>query len=205
MKKSIFAFLIVFSILFTMVAATPSPLPPPQKLELTFMPPCEPADGSLPVQAEWRIRNNSDSPVEFWVTIPRVATIHSGEAPVGDSFFYTPWGAQTLYLFFMVGFDIETGGDSFDGTICPEESKCRWTGRWVYTYLGNYPCNLVSKDVNPIRFKNPDYVRGLCSHPCLGEWEGPMEYRRIKEMDCGNGILTAGNHYDTSCGELICE
>ena len=78
---------------------------------------------------------------------------------------------------------------------------CRPTGKYVYTLLGNYPCNLITKeDPIPARFLNPSYTGPLCKLPNLDHaWNG--KWVKSVERDCG-GYFKGGNHYDTSLGTL---
>ncbi|TFG49208.1 MAG: hypothetical protein E4H33_02735 [Anaerolineales bacterium] len=79
--------------------------------------------------------------------------------------------------------------------------SCRPTGSYVYTLLGNYPCNLITtEDSIPARFLDPAYTGPLCNLPNLDHvWNG--EWVKNEEMDCG-GYFVGGNHYDTSLGIL---
>ena len=75
------------------------------------------------------------------------------------------------------------------------------TGRYVYTLLGNYPCNLISEEKTiPARFLDPGYTGPLCNLPNLDHnWNG--DWVKNKEINCG-GYFVGGKHYDTSLGEL---
>lgn len=89
-----------------------------KNLNLTFMQPCEPAEGT-PDQAEWRISNPNDFAVEVFVTKAGDGTVY-GPVSVGpgNTFFYTPWGSQTLILHWDGGSKTKAGGDSYNGTSC---------------------------------------------------------------------------------------
>ena len=78
---------------------------------------------------------------------------------------------------------------------------CRPTGRFVYTLLGNYPCNLITKENSiPARFLDPAYTGSLCNLPNLDHvWNG--DWVKNEELDCG-GYFVGRNHYDTSLGNL---
>ena len=93
------------------------PTPKIENLNLTFMQPCEPIEG-VPSQAEWRVRNPNDFYVDYTVDKAGAGQILADEAPPGDSFFYTAWGAQTLILKWEGGQKIKAGGDSYNGTMC---------------------------------------------------------------------------------------
>lgn len=101
------------------------PTPEIQNLNLTFMQPCEPIEG-VPSQAEWRVRNPNDFYVDYTVDKAGTGQIREDEAPPGDSFFYTAWGAQTLILKWEGGQKIKAGGDSYNGTMC-EVPEPVWT------------------------------------------------------------------------------
>lgn len=96
------------------------PEPVIENLKLTFMQPCEPTEGE-PAQAEWRVRNPNDFAVDYTVDKAGTGQILSGTAPAGDSFFYTAWGTQTLILKWANDSTTKSGGDSFNGTMCPAE------------------------------------------------------------------------------------
>lgn len=72
----------------------------------------------------------------------------------------------------------------------------RWTGKYVYTLLGNYPCNLISEEPSiPARFKNTEYTGPLCALPGRShQWNG--EWLKSREFDYGH-YLKGGRHYDT--------
>lgn len=78
---------------------------------------------------------------------------------------------------------------------------CRPTGNYVYTLLGNYPCNLITKENSiPARFLDPEYTGPLCNLPTFDHvWNG--DWVKNEELDCG-GYFVGGNHYDTSLGNL---
>ena len=78
---------------------------------------------------------------------------------------------------------------------------CRPTGRYVYTLLGNYPCNLITKEKSiPARFLDPAYTGPLCNLPTIDHiWNG--DWVKNEELNCG-GYFVGGNHYDTSLGNL---
>jgi hypothetical protein len=90
---------------------------PTVALNLTFMQPCQPAEGT-PALAEWRITNPNSFPVPYTVDKAGTGQILSGTAPAGQSFFTTPWGAQTLILKWAGGQNTKAGGDSYNGTMC---------------------------------------------------------------------------------------
>jgi len=100
--------------------------PEPAKLRLTFLQPCEPAEGT-PELAEWRIRNTNDDDVEYEITLGGAgASIPlSGTVPPGDTIFTTPWGARTIKLETNPGdgSDTKAGGDSYNGQDCPVEPE----------------------------------------------------------------------------------
>jgi hypothetical protein len=79
---------------------------------------------------------------------------------------------------------------------CDYTPKCKPTGDYVYTLLGNYPCNLISSEKPiPDRFLNPGYFGALCALPDNEfEWNGKWTKSTVK--DCG-GYEVGGNHYDT--------
>ncbi len=81
------------------------------------------------------------------------------------------------------------------------DSEARFTGRYVYTLLGSFPCNLVGFEKSiPARFLNPEYVADLCDIPGLAhDWNG--DWVKHQEMDHG-GYFTGGPHYDTSLTTL---
>lgn len=93
------------------------------------------------------------------------------------------------------------GGAAYSSVTLHKACACHPTGKYVYTLLGNYPCNLVTtEDTIPARFLNPDYTGPLCNLPELDHvWNG--DWVRNEELDCG-GYLVGGNHYDTSQGTL---
>ncbi len=79
-----------------------------------------------------------------------------------------------------------------------------YTGRWVHTYLGEtWACNLVSEvgvDKNTPRFSNLKYVMDTCGdHYLFGPF---LPYSEAEYLLCretiSDGILSCGNHYDTS-------
>lgn len=78
---------------------------------------------------------------------------------------------------------------------------CQPTGNYVYTLLGNYPCNLITNEKTiPGRFLDPGYTGPLCGLPDLDHiWNG--DWVKNEEFDCG-GYFVGGNHYDTSMGIL---
>lgn len=98
---------------------------PVENLNLTFMQPCEPLEGE-PEQAEWRVRNPNAFPVEYDVWKAGTGYILTDQvAPPGDSFFYTPWGAQTLKIEWLdenenLKSKTKAGGDSYNGQFCEE-------------------------------------------------------------------------------------
>jgi hypothetical protein len=97
-----------------------TPPPRPQNLNLTFMQPCQPAEGQPPVtMARWRVRNPNAFAVDYAVDKAGTGQILSGTAPAGDSFFETPWGAQTLILKWSSGSNTKAGGNTYNGTVCP--------------------------------------------------------------------------------------
>jgi len=117
MKKLVVLLVVVMAL--SMIASVPTV----QTMNLTFMQPCKPASGS-PALAEWRISNPNSVPVSYTVEKAGTGQILSGVAPVGQSFFTTPWGAQTLILKTVgAGEKVKAGGDSFNGTICPTSCK----------------------------------------------------------------------------------
>lgn len=77
-----------------------------------------------------------------------------------------------------------------------QSSGPRWTGNYVYTLLGNYPCNLITDQPTiPSRFLNQEYTGPLCKLPDRNhQWNG--EWIKNREMDYG-GYLKGGRHYDT--------
>lgn len=81
------------------------------------------------------------------------------------------------------------------------EQACKPTDLYVYTLLGNYPCNLVtSESPIPARFLNRDYTGPLCQLPDLDHnWNGDWVVSPVK--DC-NGYQVGGNHYDTRLPEF---
>jgi LPXTG-motif cell wall-anchored protein len=117
------------------VDVCPEPAPEPAKLRLTFLQPCEPAEGT-PELAEWRIRNTNYGPVEYEITLGGAgASIPlSGTVPPGDTFFTTPWGARTIKLETNPGngSDTKAGGDSYNGQDCPVEPEVV-TPKYKYT------------------------------------------------------------------------
>lgn len=88
------------------------------KLNLTFMQPCKPAEGT-PQLAEWRITNPNAFSVAYTVEKYGTGQILSGTAPAGQSFFTTPWGAQTLILKWNGGSVTKAGGNTYNGKTCP--------------------------------------------------------------------------------------
>lgn len=102
----------------------PDPDPEPKALNLTFLQPCEPAEGT-PEFAEWRIRNPNDFAVDVVVQKAGDGTVFEGSAPAGDSTFKTPWGAQTLILKWDGGQKVKAGGDSYNGQSCTCQSTIR--------------------------------------------------------------------------------
>lgn len=76
-------------------------------------------------------------------------------------------------------------------------SVCKPTDHFVYTLVGNYPCNLVTTEKSiPARFLNPDYIGPLCSLPGVQfSWTGG--WIKSKVENCGS-YEVGGNHYNTS-------
>lgn len=84
-----------------------------ERLRLTFIQECGTGEGAAtpPTEAIWRIRNSNSVPVDYTLS---VGWSGSGTAPVGDSFFTTPWGARTVKLTTVGGGqDTKAGGDTF--------------------------------------------------------------------------------------------
>ncbi len=81
------------------------------------------------------------------------------------------------------------------------EPKCKTTDLYVYTLLGNYPCNLVTTDYPiPPRFMNREYTGPLCQLPNLEfQWNGKWIVNQVK--DCG-GYQVGGNFYNSSLPAL---
>jgi hypothetical protein len=75
-------------------------------------------------------------------------------------------------------------------------SVCKPTDLFVYTLLGNYPCNLVSREKSiPDRFRNTNYTGLLCSLPNIQhKWSGEWLKNRVE--DCGTYQM-GGNHYNS--------
>lgn len=149
-----------------------------ERLNLTFMQPCEPADGSNPEQARWRVRNPNDFEVTYDVWKAGEGIIMEDQtAPPGDSFFYTPWGAQTLKIIWGGGSKTKAGGDTFNGEICivvEDKEQCIWQQYVLRDTRGNL-CyikrNYYRGDVAghlPEVYDNTQFMRQLCSKDCLG-------------------------------------
>jgi hypothetical protein len=124
-------------------------------LNLTFMQPCKPAEGT-PALAEWRITNPNAFSVAYTVDKAGTGQILSGTAPAGQSFFTTPWGTQTLILKWAGGQKNKAGGDTYNGTDCdepqpppPPEEECVLTPMYYqHTFVkeGFPNCYLVTWD-----------------------------------------------------------
>lgn len=125
MKKLLIVSLVVLILTMSLVpvaSATPLSLGehcPAAKLNLTFMQPCKPAEGT-PLQARWRVSNPNSFSVLYDVSKAGTGVIMSNMTALpGDNFFNTPWGAQTLIITWDGGSNTKAGGDSYNGTNCP--------------------------------------------------------------------------------------
>jgi hypothetical protein len=84
---------------------------------------------------------------------------------------------------------------------CSAKVECKPTDLYVYTLLGNYPCNLVTVDYPiPERFLNRQYTGPLCQLPDMEhQWNGKWIVNNVK--DC-HGYQVGGNYYNTSLPKL---
>ncbi len=132
-------------------------------MNLTFMRPCEPAEGT-PELAEWRVRNPNAFDVPYTVEKAGTGQILSGVAPAGDSFFTTPWGAQTLILEWESGSKTKAGGDSYNGVcyeVCNPDSQETDDDYTLWVNVGNpYDWgDWVDKEVGFCKFGSQDQER----------------------------------------------
>ena len=128
---------------------------------------------------------------------------------------YTGWKIHEIYMEFNPGSPVQHGtfpdGKTSFKTYSAEKERyvkvtlkkdcdytpgCRTTDTYVFTLLGNYPCNLISGDKSiPARFLNPNYINSLCNLPDLQfEWNGKWVRNTVKDCD---GYDIGGQHYDT--------
>jgi hypothetical protein len=114
--------------------------------------------------------------------------IQHGTFPDGKTS-YTTYGEKSSYVKVTLKKD------------CDYTPGCRSTDNYVFTLLGNYPCNLISGDKSiPARFLNPNYVNSLCNLPDLQfEWNGKWVKNTVKICD---GYDIGGQYYDTRFGIL---
>ena len=170
------------------------PTPEIQNLNLTFMQPCQPIEG-VPTQAEWRVRNPNDFSVDYTVDKAGTGEILSDEAPSGDSFFYTIWGAQTLILKWEGGQKTKAGGDSYNGTMC-EVEKPVWT---LFKTVGKQ-C---------VKIEEETYAKAIYTITIQNEGTGDGEITNIvdeldsKVLEAYIENISDSGEYDN--GELIWE
>ena len=167
-------------------------------------------DSNLSIEADW---SRTDSQVD--VKTPKVMSIIEGPVVTVKSF--NGWEITAIEIFPQEIVYTYPAGTTI-ATPTPKGSVSRvtvqlykdcdapppppkFTGRYVYTLLGNFPCNLVGFEIPiPARFLNPEYTAALCGLPGLPhDWNG--KWVKNKEMDHG-GYLTGGQYYDTSQGNL---
>jgi len=79
---------------------------------------------------------------------------------------------------------------------CDYTPVCKSTSTYVYTLLGNYPCNLLTiEKPMPERFRNPEYINALCALPDKQfNWNGTWVKNTV--VTCESYEI-GGQFYDT--------